>query len=63
MQWVKYSDEFVDVYYNREPVTSLGQIKRLYITYDHSDLDISETNMKKLLFKIICTRTIPKKNK
>lgn len=62
MQWVKYSDEFVDIYNNHAPVTSLGQIKRLYITYDHSKLDISETNIKKLLFKIICTRTIPKKN-
>ena len=63
MQWVTYSDEFMDIFKDTHPVTSLGQIKRLYLTLDKSIVDISEIDTKRFLFQILSTRSIPHLNK
>jgi len=59
METHSYSDDFTDVFLKQKPITTMGQIKRLYSCLTASDLEQSEKRVKKLLLHAIETSEIP----
>ncbi|MGC9313354.1 MAG: hypothetical protein ACP5IA_11740 [Sediminispirochaetaceae bacterium] len=59
MEVSTYSDEFIDVYFKQKPLTTLGQVKRLYSCLSSPDLEQSEKRVRKLLLHAIEHGEIP----
>jgi hypothetical protein len=56
---IDYRDEFINVYLNHKPITTLGQVKRLYLTLTVPNSKYSEEKTASLLSEAIKTGEIP----
>jgi len=59
MEAVTYKDEFVDVYFKQRPLTTMGQVKRLYSCLNNLEMEQSEKRVRKLLLSAMETGEIP----
>jgi len=53
-----YRDEFIPVFFQRRPVTTLGQVKRLYITLCSEEFKDAETDTKGRLKRALHTKQL-----
>ena len=54
-----YSDEYIDVYLKEKPITTLGQVKRLYSCISKMEKEETEKRLRKILLHAIETKEIP----